>query len=133
MITAYFDGSCEPNPGGVMKWAYIIYEDGKLLQKDNGRYRCSEDKTSTNNIAEYAALGHLLLALQKLKKEKEVIVVRGDSKMVIMQMKGEWNINDGLYKRIAHKVNAMKIPGIVYEWINRDLNEEADYLAKIAI
>ena len=89
-----FDGACEPrNPGGPGSWGYVIVgpEGGPIT----GMGSIPAASTTTNNVAEYWALGHglrhLELAFTKGEWQRpDAILIRGDSKLVICQLNGEW-------------------------------------------
>ena len=36
MIEVYFDGLCEPNPGGVATYGFVIKRDGKKVHEGHG-------------------------------------------------------------------------------------------------
>ena len=52
-ITVYFDGACDPNPGGHAGWGAVITIDGK----SEGLFGyVGFGPTMSNNVAEYAGL-----------------------------------------------------------------------------
>lgn len=133
MINVYFDGACEPNPNGVCTWGFIVQDGEKLLREDSGVFTPqSDDKRTTNNIAEYCGLIKALLWLKNAEIIDHGIIVRGDSQLVIKQMSGEWHIGDGAYKRFADHAAKIKayFPMIAFEWIPREENLRADALTK---
>jgi len=134
MITAYFDGACEPvNPGGTGSFGILIYKDKTLLHKD---YRVIGSGAGiSNNVAEYEALTAALNWVGENVGYDEPIVVKGDSKLVINQMDGQWNINEGLYVPYAKAARLLtqKFSNISFVWVPRDFNEEADNLSKAAL
>lgn len=135
MIKLYFDGACYPNPGKIGKSGTIIYKDDELLLKDS---HVIEGERITNNLMEYDGLYQGLLFLIEKKLQKESIEVYGDSLMVINQMKKNLrsvvpdkpNKTYKVYKEIAFKVKEVldEFEDIRYNWIPRELNEEADKL-----
>ncbi len=131
MITVYFDGLCYPkNPGGVAAYGYVIIRNGGPIHKGFGAI--GEGKGMTNNVAEYEGL---LAAAQWLNDEKimETIVIKGDSQLVIKQMKGEYRINSATSKKYVPEIKKL-LQGkeINFIWIPREENEEADKLSRIA-
>ncbi len=128
MITVYVDGLAEPNPG-VGTFGYVIYEDGKKIS-EKGEF-IGEDVT--NNYAEYFGL---VSALEDLIKKGLVadIIVRSDSKLLVSQMKGEAKGKGGSYlERYKEALDlSKKFESVVFEWVPRDANQEADLLSRIA-
>jgi ribonuclease HI len=131
MITIYFDGLCRPkNPGGVATYGYVIYQDGKKVKS-----RCGvvgSGAGMTNNVAEYSALKH---AAEWVSRHgvKDEIVIKGDSRLVIQQMNGTWQIRSETSKKFVPEIRRLlegRQTGFV--WIPREQNAEADQLSNIA-
>ena len=135
MINIWFDGACEPkNPGGACGMGYVIKRDDKLLF-EKGDF-LPADPSNSNNVAEYIALNSALRYC--LNHPDEIrgheIECRGDSKLVIEQMFGNWRIKSGAYVPYARqcislieKIGRYKVSGI---WIPREQNSKADELSK---
>jgi len=123
-----FDGAAIPNPGEMGIGAVLI-ENGNIITKiskklpDNG----------TNNIAEYTAL---LTAISKaLELGWKHIMIEGDSKLVVNQVKGVWNIDKGHLKSLYIQVvkELSKLDSYTIKWIPREKNSIADELASKAL
>lgn len=131
MIKMYFDGCCEPiNPGGTAGWGVVIIKDGKRWEK-SGMIPASPQ--TSNNVGEYSAFLAGIKVLLKNRKEDEEIEVMGDSKLVINQVSGLWNINKGLYVPLAQDARALVdkfFSNITFHWIPREENYIADELSK---
>jgi ribonuclease HI len=131
MITVYFDGLCYPkNPGGVAAYGYLIYRDGELIHKGFGAV--GEGRGMTNNVAEYEGLK---AALQWINDNgiDEKIVIKGDSQLVIKQIKGDWQVKSGTSKRYVPEIKElMGGRDLSFVWIPREENENADKLSRIA-
>ena len=131
MITVYFDGLCYPkNPCGVAAYGYLVYRDGELIHR--GFRAVGEGKGMTNNVAEYEGL---MAAAQWLKDEgiKEKIVIKGDSQLVIKQMKGEWKISSATSKKYVPEIRRLlEGKDVSFSWVPREENEEADKLSRVA-
>lgn len=135
VIRCWFDGSCEPrNPGGNMGIGALI----KIGEKKVFEYAdfIPEDPENTNNVAEYNALLAILnwLHHKNYLCANHDIKIFGDSKLVIEQMNGRWNMKSGNYLNTAivcksimakYSNRAAKI-----SWIPREWNKEADALSK---
>jgi ribonuclease HI len=131
MITVYFDGLCFPkNPGGVAAYGYLIYSDGQLVHRGFGAV--GEGKGMTNNVAEYEGLKAAAMWLQE-NGIAEKIAIKGDSKLVIKQMKGEWQVRSATSKRYVPEIRRMlEGKDVTFQWIAREENERADELSRVA-
>ncbi len=131
MVTIYFDGLCQPvNPGGVATYGYAIYQDSKVLKRDYGVV--GEGTGMTNNVAEYTALKK---ALEWMKSQgiKDKIIIKGDSQLVINQLKGKWKVKSQTSKRFVPQIKELlKDKEVELIWIPREENTEADSLCNIA-
>jgi ribonuclease HI len=124
-----FDGSADPNPGGRMGMGWHLRpSDG---QEYEGMEEAPPAPDNTNNRAEYLALIALLEEYRRLGGE-DPLVIRGDSQLVISQMRGEWRVNHPMLRQLNAQARqaAAAIPGGVrYEWVPRAENRRADSLA----
>src|SRR6185312_9322103 len=83
VITLQFDGGSRGNPGPAGIGVVLRAADGTPLVT-LGRFI----GRATNNVAEYKAL---ITALEEAKKlGAKRIVIRGDSELIIKQMRGEY-------------------------------------------
>jgi ribonuclease HI len=130
MMTVYFDGLCYPKkPGGVAAYGYPIYRDEELIHKGFGAV--GEGRGMTNNVAEFEGLK---AALQWINDNgiDDKIVIRGDSQLVIKQMKGDWQIKSGTSKRYVPEIRElMEDRDVSFAWIPRAENEMADKLSRV--
>jgi ribonuclease HI len=127
-ITIQFDGGSRGNPGPAGIGVVLRAEDGTPLVtfgKFIGR--------ATNNVAEYRALITGLEKARELGAKK--ILIRGESELIIKQMRGEYRVKNAelknLYdeaKAIYHQFDHAKI-----EHNYRDKNTLADKLANLAM
>ena len=123
MLTVFFDGACEPrNPGGTASYGFIIFDGDREIYRES-KIVCSGDGAS-NNVAEYNGLINALRWLYANKLAERDICCKGDSKLVIEQMNGNWKMNKGIYLPWAQKCQqALKyFPKIKLEWVSRDFN-----------
>lgn len=132
MIEVWTDGLCEPiNPGGTGCAAYLIKKNGKIIEK--GAAVLDSSREMTNNVAEYTALIHALQALRKLGLDKEKVVFRSDSKLLVSQMKGEWKVKGPRIVPLHAKAKDLaKGLDVDFSWVPREENEEADELCRLA-
>jgi ribonuclease HI len=133
MIEAYFDGLCEPNPGGVATYGFVIKRDGKKIHEGHGLAGTPKSPQATNNVAEYTGL---IKALEWIleQKLKEAILVRGDSDLIVKQVQGLYKVKSGLLAPLHGQVRELleKLPGIRIEWVERARNADADRLTNLA-
>lgn len=132
MLEAWFDGCCEPrNPGGHGAWAAIICRGSELIWKKSGY--CGIGPAISNNVAEYSGV---IAILESLQGEDDSCLIRGDSKLVIMQLSGHWRVKGGLYVPFYRKAKTLLDPlrdRVSFEWVPRDENDVCDGLSKIVL
>jgi ribonuclease HI len=130
MITVYFDGLCYPkNPGGVAAYGYLVCRDGQIVHKGFGAV--GEGRGMTNNVAEYEAL---MAAAQWLVDEgiEEKILIKGDSELVIKQMKGQYKVSSATSKKYVPEIkDLLQGRDVSFSWVPREENEEADGLSRM--
>jgi len=133
MIEAYFDGLCEPNPGGVATFGFVIKRDGKKIHEGHGLAGTPKTPQATNNVAEYTGLIRALEWLRS-QKIKEPVVVRGDSDLIIKQVRGEYKVKSPLLAPLHGQATALmeKLPDVTLEWVARERNADADRLTNLA-
>src|SRR5947207_3292789 len=133
MIEVYFDGLCEPNPGGVATFGFVVKRDGKKIHEGHGLAGTPKTPQATNNVAEYTGL---IRALEWLvaQKVKEPVIVRGDSDLIVKQVKGEYKVKSGLLAPLHGEVKELleELPGVTIEWVQRERNADADRLTNLA-
>ena len=135
MFKCYFDGCCEPyNPGGTASYGIVILRDNEKIHEASQIFRPSSPnkKDTSNNLAEYSGFKAILQYLINNQHQDEPIEIFGDSQLVIRQMSGDWNINQGIYVPLAHECRKMlgKFPHFRLHWIPREENSLADELSK---
>jgi ribonuclease HI len=122
----YFDGASRGNPGPAAIGWVIVTSDGIVTE---GGERIDE---TTNNRAEYEALIRVL----ELASEYEfsTVEVRGDSQLVVEQVRGAWRTNNPALRE--RRVRVREILTGFDEWsiehVPREANERADELANEA-
>ncbi len=127
-ITLQFDGGSRGNPGPAGIGVVLKAEDGTPLVT-LGRFI----GRATNNVAEYKAL---ITALQQAKQLGATkIVVRGDSELIIKQMRGEYRVKHPdlrpLYDEAQHLLSQFDKSRIEHNY--RQDNALADKLANLAM
>ena len=124
-ITA--DGGSRGNPGPAAYGA-VISENGKVIHE-----LFETIGVATNNVAEYSGLLAGLQMVHSLDAEATVDVAM-DSKLVVEQMSGRWQIKHEAMRDLAKQVRAAHPASLVkYKWIPREENSHADRLANKAL
>jgi ribonuclease HI len=127
-LTLEFDGGSRGNPGPAGIGVVVRAQDGTPLVT-LGRFI----GTATNNVAEYRALITAMAEARKLGAKK--IVIRGDSELIIKQMKGEYRVKHPDMK-VLHEEAQDRIGRFDSARIEHNLrhkNELADKLANLAM
>ncbi|XP_026422030.1 uncharacterized protein LOC113318118 isoform X3 [Papaver somniferum] len=123
-----FDGAAKGNPGPAGAGAIIRSEDGRVL------CRLREGVgIATNNVAEYRAM--LLGVKYALKKGFKRVSVRGDSKLICMQVQGIWKTKSENMKILCKEAKELKEQFDSFKILHvlRDLNSAADAEANLAV
>ncbi len=128
----HFDGSCQPPRGGVAGYGFTVegafdYEECGLAVRPGAAH-------ATNNVAEYAGA---ISALEWLLRRgfRGPVVLRGDSQLVIRQMRGEYEVRADHLKAYHDRLEglAKEFGRVAYDWIPREENRRADALSKLAV
>ena len=127
-LTLEFDGGSRGNPGPAGIGVVVRAQDRTPLVT-LGRFI----GRATNNVAEYRALITALEEAKKLGAKK--IVIRGDSELIIKQMKGEYRVKHpnmkDLYDEAQFLLHQFNEATITHNL--RHKNELADKLANLAM
>lgn len=122
-----FDGASKGNPGQAGAGAVLRGADGSLI------CRLREGLgIATNNYAEYR--GMILGLKYALKKGFTSISVRGDSRLVCMQVQGQWKVKNQNMSDLCEEAKNLKNKFLSFQitHVLRDLNSEADVQANLA-
>lgn len=121
------DGGSRGNPGPAGYGA--VLHEGNVVIAELYDYI----GIATNNVAEYSGLVAGLTAIHQLDPNA-TIEVRMDSKLVVEQMSGRWQIKHDGMKILAQEARSAHTPSLVkYVWIPREENAHADRLANRAL
>jgi len=123
----YFDGAARGNPGPAAVGYVVVTEGGIVAEGGETIGR------ATNNQAEYAALVRALSVAADHGFDE--VVVRGDSELVVKQVRGEYDVNDPQLRE--YRVQVRELLTGFSEWslshVPRDINDRADQLANDAL
>ena len=124
------DGGSRGNPGPAGYGALVTdAQTGEVLAELHDSLG-----TTTNNVAEYSGLVAGLRAAGDLTPGADT-EVRMDSKLVIEQMSGRWQVRDAGLRELATSARqaAQRLGRIRYTWVPRSSNTRADRLANQAM
>lgn len=126
-VHLYFDGASRGNPGPAAIGWVLVSPDGIIAE--NG-VRIGQ---TTNNRAEYEALIHGLRAARDYGFTD--VQVRGDSELIVQQVRGEWDTNDPDLREC--RIHVHELLEAFDSWsithVPRELNDRADELAADAL
>ncbi|MCX6444241.1 MAG: bifunctional RNase H/acid phosphatase [Actinobacteria bacterium] len=121
------DGGSRGNPGPA-GYGAVVTENGKIVAE-----LFDVIGIATNNVAEYSGLLAGLSHIHQLDADATVEVAM-DSKLVVEQMSGRWQIKHADMRDLAKQCRDAHNPSLVtYSWIPRDENSHADRLANKAL
>jgi broad specificity phosphatase PhoE/ribonuclease HI len=123
------DGGSRGNPGPAGYGALVRDADtGELLREIGAGIG-----VASNNVAEYGGLIAGLEAAVELGAEE--VTVRMDSKLVVEQMSGRWQVKHPDMKVLARQAAALvrQLPTVTFTHIRREFNSHADRLANEAM
>jgi len=124
------DGGSRGNPGPAGFGALVRDPvTGEIL-----REVCDSIGTATNNVAEYSGLIAALSAAAEIAPGADV-EARMDSKLVVEQMSGRWQIKHQNLRVLARRAQdaAARLGRVRYVWVPRAQNSRADRLANQAM
>ncbi len=123
------DGASRGNPGHAsygtvvrnMNTGELVLELGGVLGH------------ATNNVAEYNGLIAGLTAVAEMDPNA-IVEVRLDSKLVVEQMSGRWQIKNPEMRKLAMRAREiLPYENVTFTWIPREDNKHADALANEAL
>jgi ribonuclease HI len=128
ILTLNFDGGSRGNPGPAGIGVVLSAADGTPLVT-LGKYIGH----ATNNAAEYTAL--IIGMEEALKLGATKILIRGDSQLVIKQMRGEYRVKNPDMKKFYDRAQVLmtKFDKATLEHNLRHDNELADKLYNLAM
>ncbi|MFI6781976.1 bifunctional RNase H/acid phosphatase [Micromonospora sp. NPDC050276] len=129
VVSVEADGGSRGNPGPAGYGAVVRDpETGEVLAE-----RSESLGTATNNVAEYQGLIAGLTAAAELGAAE--VDVRMDSKLVVEQMCGRWQIKHPGLRPLAAQAAALvgRFAAVRFSWIPREQNRHADALANAAM
>ena len=123
------DGGSRGNPGPAGYGAVVLdAATGEVLAE-----RAEGIGRATNNVAEYRGLIAGLTAALAVGADE--VEVRMDSKLVVEQMSGRWQVKHPDLRPLANQAKALvsQLPRVRFSWMPREQNKHADRLANEAM
>ena len=134
-LIAHIDGGARGNPGPAAIGVMVRDGQGNVLAEEG---RCIGH--GTNNEAEYQALIRLLEVAAQDPAIKDsgakTLRVHCDSKLIVMQVTGEWKIKEPRLRDLYDKVQQVKrhVPFVLrIKHVPREQNKDADRLVNQAL
>lgn len=124
----YFDGCSKGNPGEAGAGA-VIYQNGVEIWDS-----CSYvGKKESNNVAEYN--GMIMGMTEAIERKIKKLSVKGDSMLVIKQMKGDYKVRSANLIEWYNKSKSLEkhFDTVAYEHVYRKDNARADKLSNDGI
>ena len=123
------DGGSRGNPGPAGYGAVVLDALTGAVLAERSEYI----EVTTNNVAEYRGLIAGLAAARELGAS--AVRVRMDSKLVVEQMRGAWQVRHPGLQPLAAQARdlASSFGEVSFEWIPRAQNTRADRLANLAM
>jgi len=126
-VHAYFDGASRGNPGPASV-GYVLVDDSGIVTEGGETIG-----TATNNQAEYKALIRAIEVARDYGFDD--IHIRGDSELIVKQVRGEWDTNDPELRK--NRVRVRELLTDFDDWqiehVPREINDRADQLANDAL
>ena len=123
------DGASRGNPGAASYGSVVRDGDtGELLAE-----LAEAIGHATNNVAEYRGVIAGLEAARQIDPDAR-IEVRLDSKLVVEQLSGRWQVKHPAMKPLFERARRSFPPnGVTFAWVPRSQNKHADKLANQAL
>jgi probable phosphoglycerate mutase len=123
------DGGSRGNPGPAGYGAVVR----DALTAEVLAERAAAIGVATNNVAEY---GGLIAGLRAaLDLDPAEVEVRLDSKLLVEQMSGRWQVKNPGIRPLAREAAGLvaQLPSVRFTWVPREKNKHADRLANEAM
>lgn len=133
-VRVHFDGACDPaRGGGVATYGFTVEGEG-LDHEEYGLAVPPGSERATNNVAEYVGAVRALEYLVS-RGYSGVVIVVGDSQLVIRQMSGEYEVKADHLRPYHDHLGTLagRLGEVRFEWVPREENIRADELTKIAL
>jgi len=135
-LTLFFDGGSRGNPGIAGAGWYLSKDDEAVA---SGWHYVGDHET--NNVSEYTGLVEGLKGALPHVASNDRIEIKGDSQLVIRQMRGEYRVKSEKLRPLHQEACALVLAlmkenprlKVVFTHIPRALNSKADALGNRAM
>jgi len=130
----YTDSSCQPwHPGGILTWAFLVKHKKQLIHQEAKIIGWGKEDLTVNRGEMTAVLAAMLWLIRLPKEERIPAVINSDSQLVVNQCSESWGCHEPNLKAILDlifKAKGRYRKSIIYKWIPREKNKEADALSR---
>jgi ribonuclease HI len=132
-VRIHCDGLCEPNPGGLATYGFVIEEQEEARWREIHRANgvAARGQGATNNVAEYTAAIRGLRWLTDECRTDVSVALYSDSQLLVSQLSGNWRVKSPQIRPLwseARELLDKFVDGQVI-WVPREQNEPADGLS----
>jgi ribonuclease HI len=132
-VRVYCDGLCEPNPGGLATYGFVIEEqkEASCREVHRGKGMAARGVGATNNVAEYIAAIQALKWLANEDRTGVSVVLYSDSQLLVNQLSGTWRVKSAQIRPLWSEAHDLlnRFVNSHAEWVPREQNELADQLS----
>jgi ribonuclease HI len=132
-IRIHCDGLCEPNPGGLATYGFVIEEQDEANWREIHRAKgvAARGRGATNNVAEYTAAIRALRWLADEHRTGTSIALYSDSHLLVNQLSGKWRVKSSQLRPLWSEARELlaRFADSRPIWVSREQNEPADSLS----
>jgi ribonuclease HI len=131
-VRIYCDGLCEPNPGGLATYGFVIEEQDEASWHEIHRAKgiAARGQEATNNVAEYTAAIRALRWLVDDHHRGASVALYSDSQLLVNQLSGTWRVKSAQIRPLWIEARDLldRFVDTRTVWVPREQNELADRL-----
>lgn len=116
-------------------FGFVVYVDGEKRGEGKGLAAEPWSDNASNNVGEYTAMIKAFEWLLENGYAPTELTVKGDSQLSIRQMTGEYQVKAPRLINLHQRAEelASKFRKVMFQWIPREQNSEADMLSELAL
>jgi len=130
-VRIYCDGLCEPNPGGLATYGFVIEEEATWREIHRAKGIAARGRGATNDVAEYTAAIRALRWLDDDHHRGVSVALYSDSQLLVNQLSGTWRVKSPQIRPLWSEARDLLdrfVDGRAV-WVPREQNELADRLS----
>ena len=133
-IRIHCDGLCEPNPGGLATYGFVIEEQEEASWREihRGKGIAARGQGATNNVAEYTSAIRALRWVANEHRTGASVTLYSDSQLLVNQLSGRWRVKSPqirpLWSEARELLDRFAASRVI--WVPREQNELADSLSE---